>query len=139
MKRIIRKELISIKNQIIDKCDIVHKVISTLNNEKLLPASSVGTINTGYKQFYSYIYEHLSNNERNCLFYIHETLSVGEQILNNFENDFQLAITRGTFENPYEAFKAKFSDLLGAYDNVTKYIESYLKGKPINVLPENEK
>ncbi len=137
MKNIIKKELSSIKHQLIDKRNIISQVIDALTSESLLPGKSVGIINTGYKQFYNDIYEHLSEKERNCLFYIHQTLEVGEHTLNNFENDIQEAINKGVLTNPHSAFISKFNDLLEAYNNVERFIDSYLIGNPINVLPNS--
>lgn len=134
MKRIIKEELSSIKLQLIDKRNIINQVMDALSNDTLLPARSVGIINTGYRQFYSDIYEHLIDDKRICLFYIHQILEVGEHTLNNFENEFQIAINQGVLTDPHKAFISKFNDLLKAYIKVERLIDSYIEGNPINPL-----
>ena len=134
MKKIIVDELKVIKSQLRDFRGIINQIIGALSQNQLLPGNAVGVMNVGYNKFFEDVYEHLSLEERNCLFYIHRTLVVGQETMNAFAQEFQEVVKNKVLENPHAAYITKFRDLLVAYDTVEQMIDSYIAREPINVL-----
>ena len=134
LKRLIEEELRSILKQIPQKKEIVSQIIVALGLGRYLPGISVRIMNTGYKQFISELYPHLSDLQRNCLHVIHENVNVAEETLSSFERDFLTALEKGVIDNPYAAYETRFQEILKSYDIVVDLIEGYLKGKPTDVF-----
>jgi hypothetical protein len=134
LKRIVKEELKSILSQIPLKKDIVNQIISSLEKQRILSGLSVKIVNTGYNRHIEELYEHLTVLQRNCLHVIHEHLAVADKILFSFEQDFLSAKREQIIDNPFDAYKGRFRDILNSYSVVEKLIKGYLKGKPEDVF-----
>lgn len=138
LKKLIKDELRALESQIPDKRKIIKDIIQSIKNDELLPGSSVGLVNTGYKSYFGELYEHLTFKQRNCLHYIYETLDVMENYLNNFENDLQNAHNEGILKSPNKAFISKSKDILQSLDKVENLIDSYLENNPIDIFADSK-
>jgi len=134
LKRIVKEELRSILAQIPQKKNIVKNIIAALEKQQILSGVSVGIINTGYKQHIAELYEHFSFLQRNCLHTIHERLNVADKTLFSFEHDLISAIREKIIDNPFEAYKRRFQDILKSYDAVEGLIKGYLDGELADVF-----
>ena len=134
LKRTIRNELKSIKQQIPQKKDIVSQIIRNLERKTLLPGRSVPIISVGYGDMIKDVYEHLCPLQRNCLHVIYERLRVADDVLGRFTDDFLRAVKEQVLADPWKGFADQFHDINASYDAVSNLIDSYLSGSPIDVF-----
>jgi hypothetical protein len=134
LKKMIMRELEAILSQIPQKKDIIKKMINSLDEQKVLPGTSINFITNGYNRYLSEIYEHLSNLQKNCLHCIYEYLRIIDETLASFEQRFISGINEGVVSNPFEEFKKPLNDLMDTCNTSEMLIRSYLSGKPEDVF-----
>jgi hypothetical protein len=140
LKKMIRKELESIKAMIPQKKSIVQQMLNALNKKKILPGISVGIINIGYRSHIHELYEHLSFKERECLHVIYEILAISDDVLKSFDLEitddiFKSEMLGKTWLDFEKKYNARLRETLTSYDKVENLIEGYLEGRIPNVLP----
>ena len=133
-KELVRKELAAIKTQLVPKKDILQKAISKLKNNQILPTLSVHFITHGYDNTIKELYSHLTRKERQCLHVIYENLRVADLTMDRFESEIMVAIEKGVMDDPYEAFRDRFDDILNTLVDAESLIDGYLKGDPPDVF-----
>ncbi|HDL01749.1 MAG TPA: hypothetical protein ENH23_05910 [candidate division Zixibacteria bacterium] len=92
LKKIVCEELRSIKNQLIQKKDIINQAIDHLQKKALMSTMSVRLLGRGYQENIGELYIHLSDLERNCLHVIFERLRIADDLLDSLENNFMTAV-----------------------------------------------
>ena len=134
LKKLIEEELWAIRAQIPQKKDIVEQILAALEKKTILSGVSIDIINTGYKQHIGELYEHLSLKQRNCLHVIHGHLESNDRILCSIEQDIIAVLHTKVLQDPFEAYRKRFCEILNNYDVVESLIRGYLDGKPVDVF-----
>ena len=133
LKKCLEDELSAIKAHLPQKKDILEQGIDALENNRVLPMSSVHAPSSIYDSHLALLSGHLRSRQRNCLHVIYEKLRVLDKTMDSFRADFQQDIADECLKNPFKAYKGILIDLLRQCDVVVRNIESYLNGNPIDV------
>ncbi len=130
----VTNELRSLQGQIPQLKEICDSAIKELRARTLLPTLAVPAISSAYDAHIEELQAHLTVKERNCLHIIYSRLKVADEVLSELEQDFRAAMTQGVFDDPFEAFADRLTDIYQSYDVINKLIESFIKGEPIDVF-----
>ncbi|NOS67471.1 MAG: hypothetical protein HOO67_03870 [Candidatus Peribacteraceae bacterium] len=134
LKRAMVEELKSIKYQILQKKETVRQIISALQQSKIQSGITIRTFDLAYKKYLPELYEHLSLKERNCIHTIYEHLLLNDELLANYEKELGDDLLRKVTKDPMGKHLSHLKDMLISYEQVEKWIESYIKGDPADVL-----
>ncbi len=143
------EELESNFHEIHQKKDHIKKIISNLNQNKILPGQSVDFITTFYKSYLKDLYPYLSGKERNSLHVIYQYFNLTDKMMKSFESDIlnflSLKIMK-TSNEVYQMFARRFTELLTMLENAENLIARHLEKNPVDVFyadrqekPENLK
>ena len=135
LKRIVSEELRSLKMQIPLKVDIIKQIIENLKSQKILQGLSVESINIGYLDHISELYEHLPKLQRNCLHVIYETVRIADDFLNHFYDRIIVCIKEKIIDEPFAAYIGHFEDVLQSFHVVSELIDSYLNDRMRQFIP----
>lgn len=137
-RKIIREELSSIKGQIPQKKDILQQAIHHLQNGRLMPTRAVRILGIGYKENIVELYPHLSELERNCLHVVYGRLSLADDVMDTFEQDYLSAVREKIMDNPNQAYLERLSEMYKSYEIIDQLIDAYLHGRLIDVFHVGE-
>ena len=130
----VTNELRSLHGQIPQLKDICNRAIKELRARTLLPTLAVPAMSSAYDANIEELQAHLTVRERNCLHIIYSRLNVADKVLSELEQDFRSAMSQSVFDNPFEAFADRLTDIYRSYDVIDTLIASFLKGEPIDVF-----
>jgi hypothetical protein len=88
----------------------------------------------GYEHNISELYPYLNKRERNCLHVIYERLKINDEMMDSFEVNILNAIQEKVMADPWDVFKGRLRDVSDSYGVAQELINSFLKGKPIDVF-----
>ena len=134
LRVVVTEELKSIRQQISQKTEILDQAITKLKQKRIRPTLSVHALTIGYRSVLGELYGHLGDLDRNCLHVIYEYLRVGDETMDRFETDIVRALKEKIIDDPYEMYAGRLGEVLSAYQQAEKLIDSYLEGKPIDVF-----
>ena len=134
LKKVIKEELKSIKSQIPTKLDILEKSKIAFSKKEFLPLSSIKTIDIGYRNNISRIYNSLKLIERNCLHAIYERLRICDEFMDNLESNFKRDIKDYKDREIliFESYTKQVSDIYDSYVGTLELIDSYLDDNPLD-------
>lgn len=134
----IREELVAIKFEIPQKRDILMKMISDLNSDKVLSGKCVKFMRLAYTQYMPKVLVSLTTASRNCLHNIHERANNIEHIMDDYERSIVHAMSGDYMNDPIGYHKGLLADMIDSLTVMEKLIDSYVSGKPIDPLYSKE-
>jgi len=134
LKKGLDLELKSILRQIPCKNHTIKKAIDSLSRKRILNPSTVMFPTVFYKSSIVDLYEHLTDSQRTALHIIYGIIDETEKFLAVMEKDIVDAINFEKIDKPYETFIKLLGDISIKHEHLREIINSYLSGKPIDVL-----
>ncbi len=138
----IKEELESNFHEIHQKKNHIKKIISYLQQNKILPGYSVDFITTFYKSYLNELYPYLDGKERNSLHVIYQYFDVTDQMMNTFENDILNFLSLKIMNSPnevYQVFAQRYAETITMLDKTQDLIAKHLEGNPVDVFYINRK
>ncbi|MDD2901412.1 MAG: hypothetical protein PHU44_03165 [Syntrophales bacterium] len=134
LKKALKDECISLKNQLPMLIDIFEQCIQKLSQGKILPGPAVHSLSTVYRSSISEIYPYLSLKERNLLHVVYERLRVGDEILENYVSILSRELQEGLINDPIQGWIIRMKDQIDSYRIVDNLLKSYINKNPIDVF-----
>lgn len=133
-KRLISEELKSNLGILVQKREIVVKVLLELEAEKILPGESVKFMTNSYDLNLHLAYSHLTPTQRESLHVIYERAKQADSFLNRFESELLKHLDLKLIDNPYSMFAVRMKEILESFDVIENLSEKYIDGLPVDVF-----
>lgn len=98
------------------------------------PANAARALRTVYDRAVVELAGSLTAKERNALHIVHERLRVGDAVLARWDAEWRAAGRTPLARDTRDAYARRFTEQMESYVLVREIVESFLRGKPIDVL-----
>jgi len=129
-RKAIEHELRTNLGLIPQKIDILQQIIKSLNNKKLLPGTSGHHATYIYDTYISEVSMTLTEDQRDVLHIIYESLKQADKFLDNLYKEFIEIVSSKLLDHPFQDYAGMCNDLIARYKLVQDLINEYLEGKP---------